>query len=539
MLIEHILGDHVFNSMPYRVIRVFDGVENYFLNVFEFVTIFVVKSVTIKRFLAEQLNTEDYENLPTITYSSSPHVLSSVIKNIRIAFSEHRTWLDDIVNVTNEHIISLKSTIRMFPLPVWIFNILYIYRDRAIKGNVQVHGTLFGNCDCRYRRKVDEFVNSYDVFQLFGPDHVTPLFAFSFLFLFFNERVTTRFSDIIYTYIGMRFFAKYVQPNAYHLFPYCMNALVEYAGTHVGYVTDDLERNLPVGTLYTLRLMRIHDALSIEERWLDFLSEYEKLYPYWITLHMAKNRYNIDEFKQILNRLIEDGRTHMFILSYTRLVDASYRIFHTSGKFENMDTYSTYWRYVLINDAVIDEIINESDLYPFSVHDDESYEPFNTWQKQHSFISGYNSLRLISNTVYALELRWIYSICHDGIEHVHIVDHVLDHLHDNAYALEMFLLYGMYAVPFDHMSIELLDQLFTTNEYVRAWMLTILGCFRDYSYIEGIVDSTNWHSDTPVRFIKSNLGVIRWDTFIDDFRPRLIVENRIVKIVDNVVNNKQ
>jgi hypothetical protein len=62
-----------------------------------------------------------------------------------------------------------------------------------------------------------------------------------------------------------------------------MNALVEYTGTHLGHVTDDLEHRLPIGTLYTIRLMRIHDALKIEENWCDFLSEYEKLYPYWIT----------------------------------------------------------------------------------------------------------------------------------------------------------------------------------------------------------------------------------------------------------------
>jgi hypothetical protein len=298
-----------------------------------------------------------------------------------------------------------------------------------------------------------------------------------------------------------------------------MNALVEYTGTHVGYVTDDIERNLPVVTLYTIRLMRIHDALKIEEDWLNFLLEYEKLCPYWITLDMARNHYNICEFKQILDRLLGDGGTHMFILSYTRLVDASYRIFLSSGKFEEMDAYSGYWKYTFIGDVPINDIINESELYPFSVHDDDSYNPFNTWQKQHSFISGYNSLKLISHTMYALELRWIYSMCHDGIEYVDIVDHMLDNLHTNAYALNIFPLYGMYAVPFDKLSVELLDQLFTSNEYVRAWMLTILGISCDYSYIDGIVNSTSWHSDIPVGFIRSNLGIVAGDTFVDDLNP--------------------
>jgi hypothetical protein len=125
------------------------------------------------------------------------------------------------------------------------------------------------------------------------------------------------------------------------------------------------------------------------------------------------------------------------------------------------------------------------------------------------------------------------------METVDIVEHMLDNMRTDTYALEMLPLYGMYAVPFDKLSVELLNRLFTSNEYIRAWMLMVLGMCYGYEYIEGTVNSVGWRSDIPVVFIKANIGIVTGDTLFDDFKPRRIVGNDIVKIVNNVVNNKQ
>jgi hypothetical protein len=96
---------------------------------------------------------------------------------------------------------------------------------------------------------------------------------------------------------------------------------------------------------------------------------------------MAQNHYNFGEFRQILDRLLGDEQTHMFILSYTRFVDASYHRYIRGGELGDMMPYSGYWNYVHVNDVSICEIIHGSQLYPFSVHDGDSWNPFNTWQK--------------------------------------------------------------------------------------------------------------------------------------------------------------
>jgi hypothetical protein len=118
MLIEHILDDREFQSRT--LLRVCEGYDEHYLNVFEFVTIFVVKDQNIKRFLAGQLNRCSDEDVPAITYPDSSGVLSRIIKGVRISHNKHRTWVDDDIapNVADEHGIFLKRNgFSMFPCP--------------------------------------------------------------------------------------------------------------------------------------------------------------------------------------------------------------------------------------------------------------------------------------------------------------------------------------------------------------------------------------------------------------------------------------